>query len=229
MKIQSAKLLVIVFTLFLTACQPIMPQEAAMDSQPAAANVSTSADASVGPAVSPDAATATVTVRSLRVRQKPDGVSTVVAGIKQGESYKVAARSSDGQWLQLAIPGAPGGAGWVSTNFVSVEGSIIDAPIVESAKPAPAPTPEPVPAAAVTATEAAPLAAGFGRAVTDGTRLRVRAEPNAEAQIVGYIYNGETFQIVEQSADGLWTKIAGGTNDNPNGGWVATQFLTIGQ
>jgi hypothetical protein len=67
---------------------------------------------------------------------------------------------------------------------------------------------------------------------TSGARLRVRSEPNADAQIVGYAYNGETYQVLALSPDGLWVQIAGSTEgmgENPNGGWVAAEFLVVGQ
>jgi hypothetical protein len=107
-----------------------------------------------------------------------------------------------------------------------------------TATESPAETPV-TPAAVLTATlptatftPAAPPAAGFARVVTDGTRLRVRAAPAAEAEIVGYVYSGEVYAVLESSADGEWKRIAGstdGTGDNPNGGWVATRFLQLGQ
>jgi hypothetical protein len=62
-------------------------------------------------------------------------------------------------------------------------------------------------------------------------RVRVRAEPNTDAAIVGHIYPGEVFPIVERSADGAWTRIAGSatSQENPSGGWVASEFLLFGQ
>jgi uncharacterized protein YgiM (DUF1202 family) len=60
----------------------------------------------------------------------------------------------------------------------------------------------------------------------------VRSQPATDAEIVGYVYNGESYQVLETSADGLWVKIAGDSaanTDNPNGGWVAAEFLVVGQ
>mgnify|MGYP000857485427 CR=1 FL=1 len=61
---------------------------------------------------------------------------------------------------------------------------------------------------------------------TEGVRLRVRSEPSADAEIVGYVYNGEVYPVLDTTADGQWTQIGGrvGT-DNVNGGWVASEFL----
>ena len=80
--------------------------------------------------------------------------------------------------------------------------------------------------------ELAPPAAGFVQIFTDGTRLRVRSEPNTDAEIVGYVYNGEEYELLGQSEDGAWVQIAGSSaaeTDNPDGGWVAAEFVIIGQ
>lgn len=174
-------------------------------------------------------AMATVATRSLRVRQAPDDNSEVVAGIAEGESYRVLALSDDGLWVQLAIDSSLDGTGWVSTNFVSVEGDITDLTGTEAtseesttqAGPAPTdvtlvPTPQ----------------SGFGVVTTDGVRLRVRSGPSTDDPIVGYIYDGETYQILEASDDGVWVRIPGATGsntDNPDGGWVSAQYLVIGE
>jgi len=236
-------------------------------------------------------ATATVTARSLRVRAEPSENAEVVAGIREGEQYEVIGRSSDGLWLELAIPQATQGSGWVSANFVTVAGSITDAevssapvateaPAEEAATPvateAPAeelvateapteeaatpvateaPAEEPVAteapaeeAATPVATEApveepvateapteeaatvTPPAAGFALVTAEGARLRVRAEANTDAAIVGWVQPGETVPVVEVSADGLWVKIGPMPDtQNPDGGWVSAEFLVLGQ
>ena len=231
------------FTLFMVAsllligCVPVMEQAPRPLATEAAAPDSALADAAM----------ATVNTRSLRVRNTPSVDSPVVWGINNGESYKMIARSSDGLWLQLEIPAAPDGKGWVAADLVTVEGAITDAVIVEVPTLRPVPTVNastastttastPVEAnASVTNTQPVEIStppAGYALVLTDGTRLRVRAEPNNEAEIVGYVYAGEVYPLLESSADGLWSKLGAGEktpNDNPNGGWVATEFLLIGQ
>jgi hypothetical protein len=117
----------------------------------------------------------------------------------------------------------------VSANFVSVQGaiteaSITEAPVTEAADAGGINLPTPTPVAAEQ------IAAGPGTATvqTEGVRLRVRAEPSAEAEIVGYVYAGEVYEVVSATDDGLWTEIAGrlGT-DNVSGGWVSTEFLVL--
>ena len=186
-----------------------------------------------------DGAMATVATRSLRVRQSPDAESEVVSGVREGETYKVVEISEDGQWVQIAIADAPDGNGWVSANFVTVngalEGSTGDALIIE---PTPVPAEEAMEGESMeeeAMEESAPPAppeAGYATVYTDGTRLRVRAEPDTEAEIVGYVYSDETYQVLAVSNDGTWINIAGSTDaetDNPNGGWVSAEFLVIGE
>lgn len=226
---KKTTLLCIVSSLLLLAllsgCTLITPPVAGEGSAPLAVAEPSS------PSLADDAAVATVTTRSLRVRSQPLESAEVVAGITEGEQYRVMGISSDGLWVQLAIDDAPSGAGWVAASFVSIEGPITDTATVAV----------PAPAAPVTTTETitseqtsiivAP-AAGFALVVTDGTRLRVRSEPSAESEIVGYVYDGETYAVEGVSSDGAWVLIAGATDaitDNPDGGWVAAEFVVVGE
>jgi len=132
----------------LAACQPITAEDmqSALAGQPVSTESSTTVD---------EGAMATVTARSLRVRAQPGESAEVVAGIREGEQYEVIGRSSDGLWIELAIPKAPQGSGWVSANFVTVSGAITDAK-VSSAPVASTPTAAPTVA---TVTEAVATAA----------------------------------------------------------------------
>jgi len=178
-----------------------------------------------------EGAMATVVTRSLRVRQTPDDNSDVVAGIAEGESYRVLALSDDGLWVQLAIENAVEGNGWVSTNFVSVEGDITNLSGADSSADSSGDTASPTTATSDLTLVPTPQS-GFGIVTTDGIRLRVRSGPNTDNPIVGYVYDGESYQILETSADGGWVRIpasTGDNTDNSDGGWVAAAFLLIGQ
>lgn len=189
-------------------------------------------------AMTESTAMATVATRSLRVRQAPNEASEVVAGIAEGETYEVVGLSADGQWVQLAIESAPDGAGWVSANFVTVEGDITNLGAGADAGAVTVTTPA---TTTETITESAPAEQltlvptpqpGFARVNTDGVRLRVRSEPSAEAPIVGYAYDGEVYEVIATSGDGGWIQIppaTGDNTDNPDGGWVAAEFLIVGQ
>ncbi len=201
-------------------------------------------------------AIATVATRSLRVRALPTVNSDLIGGVLNGEVYAVTARSSDGMWMELEIPQL--GRGWVATDLVLLEGDIVDLPIVAVPNigpptPTPTQTPTPLPPGAAllpTPTPAGLLGAGTaltGTAAADGTpefigvpitgtvgantevRVRVRSGPSTETEIVGHIYPGETFQAVEQTTNGSWTRILGSptSTENPNGGWVSTPLLTF--
>lgn len=182
-------------------------------------------------AMTESSAMATVATRSLRVRQNPDEGSEVVAGIAAGETYRVIGLSTDGQWIQLAIENTPDGAGWVSANFVTVEGDITDLSGGVDAS-LPATTTETTAITTSDLTLVPTPQPGFALVNTDGIRLRVRSEPTTDAPIVGYAYDGESYQVIATSGDGLWIQIppaTGDNTDNPDGGWVAAEFLIVGQ
>ena len=277
----SLKRILIISTLVMAvaltaACQPITAEDmqSALAGEPGALvptprpTATEAATEGAATETTGDGAMATVTARSLRVRAEPSESAEVVAGIREGEQYEVIGRSSDGLWLELAIPQATQGSGWVSANFVTVAGSITDAevssaPVATEAPAEEAATPvateasaeEPVateapaeeaatpvateaPAEDPVATEApteetatvTPPAAGFALVTAEGARLRVRAEANTDAAIVGWVQPGETVPVVEVSADGLWVKIGPMPDtQNPDGGWVSAEFLVLGQ
>lgn len=281
--------------MLVAACQPVTADDMASALAGQAVAIQTPVANETTEAISVgDGAVATVTARSLRVRAQPSANAEVVAGIREGEQYAVVGRSSDGLWLELAVPRAAQGRGWVSSNFVTVSGSIADvavapAPVVAAPTPVPtaapaeeaaeaAPTevpaeeateaaPTEVPAEEATeatptevpaeeATEAAPTevpaeeaaeatptetpaeevsdvvapAPGFALVIAEGARLRVRAEPSTDAEIVGWLQPGETVPVEEVSGDGLWVKVSGiADTENLSGGWVLAEFVVLGQ
>lgn len=185
-------------------------------------------EATIDPLAEEGSVMATVATRSLRVRQTPDENSEVVAGIAAGESYRVLALSEDGLWVELAVDSALDGKGWVSANFVTVEGDI--STLNGDARTAAA-TPNPSTTNADVTLVPTPQS-GFAVVNTGDVRLRVRSEPTTDAPIVGYAYEGESYQILETSEDGAWVRIpaaTGNNTDNSAGGWVSAEFLIIGQ
>ncbi|HHY56330.1 MAG TPA: SH3 domain-containing protein [Chloroflexi bacterium] len=164
------------------ACQPITPEDMqrALAGEPGAL-VPTPRPAATEKATDEAAdsgAMATVTARSLRVRAQPSQSAAVVAGIREGEQYAVIGRSSDGLWLELAIPQAAQGSGWVSANFVTVAGSITNAEVASA--PTPAPTEATATEAAATATTVVEAtAAPTEEATMTETPTEVAATPAA--------------------------------------------------
>ncbi len=246
---RTTRLVILAISLFtmlaLVACQPIqvpaevMGDDATTDTTEAAAEDAAPADDAM---MDDGSAVATIATRSLRVRQDPGEDAEVIYGVNEGEEYRVLEISPDGGWVRLAIADAPDGSGWVAAGLVSVLGELeggeaMDDGAATSEEAAATEEPaaeEPVAEATDIAEEEAiaPPAAGMVQIVTDGTRLRVRAEPSTEAEIAGYVYNGEEYEFVSQSDDGVWVQIGGATaedTDNPDGGWVAAEFVIIGQ
>jgi uncharacterized protein YgiM (DUF1202 family) len=103
--------------LLMAACQPIV-DPALMEEQDTGSATAADTQFEVEPAK------ATINADSLRVRQGPGDDYEQTASVKQGETYDVVAMSSDGAWIQLAVDSADGGQGWVSTEFVTLEGDI---------------------------------------------------------------------------------------------------------
>jgi len=103
--------------LLMAACQPIV-DPALMEEQDTGSASVADTQFEVEPAK------ATINADSLRVRQGPGDDYDQTASVKQGETYDVVAMSSDGAWIQLAVDSAADGQGWVSTEFVTLEGDI---------------------------------------------------------------------------------------------------------
>ena len=92
----------------------------------------------------PPSMQACVTATSLRVRSGPGTGFGVIRGVSSGECYLANGRNSDASWLQISIPGA--GLGWVSAEYLEVDGNPIQLPI---RRPTPTATP-PRPTATIT-------------------------------------------------------------------------------
>lgn len=159
--------------------------------------------------------------------ETPAAIATEVATEEATEIATEAATepaTAEGTALPTAIPTeaptqAPAEAPSAATAVPTATPTVLPTTTPTNLFPTATPTPQP------------PPAAGFARVVTDGgARLRVRAAPGADAAIVGHAYNGETYAVLETSADGAWTRIGGSTDgagENPGGGWVATRFLLV--
>lgn len=135
--------------------------------------------------------------QSLRVRQSPAADAEIVWGARNGEYYTVVEQSDDGAWVGLAIPEL-GGAGWVSSEFVTITQEITLIPTLGS----------------VTVT------------TSDGARLRVRSAPSADAELREFLEEGETYEVVAVTANGAWALINIPEVTGPS--WIATEFVEIG-
>ena len=213
--------------LLIAACQPIV-DPALLEAQ-ASGEAEGAASAEALFEVEP--AKATIDASSLRVREGPSDDYELVAGIKEGETYDVLAMTSDGAWIQLAVESAPDGQGWVSTEFVTLEGDITNIATVPAegteATEAEADTAPAEAAAADEGAEADETAQAdtalnaVGEAlIQTPLPLRVRSAPtDTEDNKIGSVYNLEKYPVLGISEDGLWVQI-----DVPDlsdsGGWI---------
>ena len=158
--------------------------DANLDSPATAVAVDTSNDATPDPLQRIDEdALGVISTRSLL--GKPSEDARVIFSVKRREIYAVLALSADGKFVELEIADAPGGHGWVDTNFVTMQGDItnIERGVVPSTE---TPSPE-TPSAETPSAMPTPTPADGVPAIvkTDGQRLRVRKEPKANAAVIG--------------------------------------------
>ncbi|MCB0039977.1 MAG: SH3 domain-containing protein, partial [Caldilinea sp.] len=102
---------------------------------------------------------------------------------------------------------------------VTPEAEATEAPAVE------APVTE-TPAADATPEAEATAEAADGQMVTvasNGGRVLVRAQPRVPSAILGYVSDGDTFTLLETSADGAWLKIDFGSD----GGWITANLAQV--
>lgn len=184
--------------------------EAAADEATAESSATLEAEILLDPAI------ATITTRSLRVREAPNSDSEVVAGAREGESYPVLAMSDDGAWVQIEIDRSETGEGWVSTNFISLEGDITETETAPVAQPPAEPR-----------TVTTDLGEFDGPAATIDTRsLRVRAEPGEEAEVIAGLNLGDRFNVLGISADGVWILLELSEIEEEEG-WVQANFVRL--
>ncbi|OQA37598.1 MAG: translocation protein TolB [Chloroflexi bacterium ADurb.Bin325] len=104
----------------------------------------------------------TATVNSgtqrLNVRAGPGTTYGVVGSLTSGNRVTATARNAAGDWLRIAAANLPGGAGWVSAAYLTVQGSAADLPVAADVQPA---TSAPRPAAST----AQPVAGLTGKLV----------------------------------------------------------------
>ncbi|MCC7360121.1 MAG: SGNH/GDSL hydrolase family protein [Anaerolineales bacterium] len=98
----------------------------------------------------------TVSVKSLFGRAGPDLKAAKIASLFRGQRYAADARSADGLWLRLNLPGGPG---WAPAAYGTVTGAAallpVGAPATSPAAAAAAPSATPAPVAATITVSAA--------------------------------------------------------------------------
>ncbi len=79
---------------------------------------------------------------NLRVRSAPSTAASAVDRLNKGDVVKILGRTAAKDWLQIPLPTNPNARGWVSAEFVQIDGPIDAIPIVQPGQP---PTPRPYP------------------------------------------------------------------------------------
>jgi hypothetical protein len=73
----------------------------------------------------------------LNVRDQPNTSGTIIWQLSANEQIVATGKSSDQQWIRIEIPSFYGGAGWVFSQYMSVEGGLEALPFVAPNAPAP--------------------------------------------------------------------------------------------
>lgn len=73
----------------------------------------------------------------------------------------------------------------------------------------------------------APDVLGIATIITQGGRLRVRAGPSTQAEVIGYVGLGSQHDIVQFSRDGGWVELLVNNLDEGDTGWVAVDYVNI--
>ena len=120
---------------------PVAPTQTVMP----AAEPSVAASATLPPTVVPVTSTAslvtvTASTGNLNIRRGPDAAYNPISALLKGQSSTAAARDDKGDWINIAIPSAPGQSGWVSTRtqYTTVQGDVMSLPVVTVDPPKPA-------------------------------------------------------------------------------------------
>jgi uncharacterized membrane protein len=132
-----------------------------------------------GAVAAPTQERATITPATLNVRGGPGTSYGVVAKVRRGETYPVLGRDVATGWVQIAVPAAPSGAGWVSSQYVTISTTGASTQPVATGGPSTAsppgaaapsqPAASPATGSAVPASPTPPASPGAGQAslVTD--------------------------------------------------------------
>lgn len=185
--------------------QAIAEEQQAAD---AAADAESGAQTPAGTATN-DTVTATTKVN---VRASDSENADKLGQVEAGTSM-TRYETRDNGWSKIDFNGQEG---YIKSEYLQAEAPAEAAPAetTETATEEPAPTEEPAEAAS-TAT---------GGKVTVKEAVRVRGSASTEGDVLGSVYQGETFELVMEQADG-WCKI----NYNGQTGYIKSEFVEISE
>ena len=89
------------------------------------------APATAPPVTGPDRPRLTATAREFPFVRKGPGVNfAVIMNLRQGQRVEIVGRNPDRQWYQIVLPDNPREFGWVSQEYLAVEGDVNTLPEV---------------------------------------------------------------------------------------------------
>ena len=220
-----SKLLALAGVVVLAAAfsQPAMPSTSASAAAPLRATPSSTR----APAPTPTRATAQSPVTAtptpdlllamvsdvLRVRSGPGAGYPILGQLQRDTPLVLLGRTSAGDWFQIAYPSGPGQRGWVSIEFLQVQGSPDRAPVVQG---------PPLPGLSATP----PSAAAGGALGVVSESLRVRSGPGTGYPILGGLQPGAQVTLLLRSVDARWFQIVYPPGSDKIG-WVSAEYVQL--
>ena len=198
--------------LALAACQPVRDPAVVAAERTAIASgaplpaTTETPEASASDALGVGPAMATVSTRSLRVRSLPTDDSEVVAAVDEGDTFPVTAISSDGEWIQIAIEESPDGLGWISAEFVTLQGDITNIEIVEVAAATEEATGEATEEATAEATEVATEEATEEATIEATAEVTEEATVETTPEVTETLGVTETAEVTEEATEEATTE-----------------------
>lgn len=141
----------------------------------------------------------TVTVPSAFLRRGPSLSTPRTASVFQDEAFTVIGRNSDASWLRLDYAG-PSSQDWILAVFGKVKGDIASLPVTEEGvpvEPTPVGNPPPAPVPVFSTV----------RYTVNVQSMFARGVPSLTGPRVQSLFEGQTFTVRAQSADGVWLQL----------------------
>jgi CRP-like cAMP-binding protein/uncharacterized protein YraI len=184
------------------------------------------------PAATPSVPTrARITGDGLQVRIGPGTTYEVTTSLAEGDEVDVLGRDEVGDWVKVSLDN--GEEGWVTSEFVDVEGNLKAVPVITPVPIAtpttdltPTAMPSPtVPSGATVAPTPAPTVTVPIPSRTTGGGLRMRSGPGTNYEVVVLLAEDQEVDVLGRDETGEWLKIS---LDSGEEGWVAAEFVDVG-
>jgi CRP-like cAMP-binding protein/uncharacterized protein YraI len=184
------------------------------------------------PAATPSVPTrARITGDGLQVRVGPGTTYEVTTSLAEGDEVDVLGRDEMGDWVKVSLDN--GEEGWVTSEFVDVEGNLKAVPVI-TPEPIALPTteltptamPSPtVPSEATVAPTPAPTVTVPIPSRTTGGGLRMRSGPGTNYEVLVLLAEDQEVDVLGRDETGEWLVIS---LDSGEEGWVAAEFVDVG-